>query len=291
MLLFSAEGRLGNQIFQYAFLKKIRKNNEKIIISGFEELLEVFDIDDIINLNKKNRWIRILLSKLIEPMLIFLSKREIISSISISYEKILDIYQRENTTYEIKKGFISNLIFINTAYFQSEDFFDSQIISSLKIKEKYYFESNLFLSKIQDVREKVVIHIRRGDYSTVYSVYGKSALLPIDFFKERIEWFQDNIKNPFFIFLSDDTEFIEKEFSYIKDKLISVNNDFGTDLAIMTQCSNAILSPSTFGWWGTYLMPKKGIVFTPKYWTGFNSKIECHKNSNLSFAIKIEVKL
>ena len=42
MKIFLADGRIGNQIFQYLFLKTIQDNNEKIIVSGFEELKEVF---------------------------------------------------------------------------------------------------------------------------------------------------------------------------------------------------------------------------------------------------------
>ena len=53
MKLFLADGRLGNQIFQYVFLKTNQKNDETIIVSGFEDLKEVFEINDIINLNKK----------------------------------------------------------------------------------------------------------------------------------------------------------------------------------------------------------------------------------------------
>ena len=52
MLIFLGDGRIGNQIFQYLFIKKIQDNNEKIIVSGFEELIEVFKINDFININK-----------------------------------------------------------------------------------------------------------------------------------------------------------------------------------------------------------------------------------------------
>ena len=54
MLIFLGDGRIGNQIFQYAFLKTIQDNKEKIIVSGFEELKEVFEINDFINFNNNN---------------------------------------------------------------------------------------------------------------------------------------------------------------------------------------------------------------------------------------------
>jgi hypothetical protein len=57
----------------------------------------------------------------------------------------------------------------------------------------------------------------------------------------------------------------------------------------MTLCNSAILSPSSFGWWGSYLMKDRDIVFAPKYWLGFESKVEYHKNSIASFMEEMEI--
>ena len=78
MLIFLGDGRIGNQIFQYLFIKKIQDNNEKIIVSGFEELIEVFKINDFININKNNRWIRALFFRICKPILNFLSNKKIV---------------------------------------------------------------------------------------------------------------------------------------------------------------------------------------------------------------------
>ena len=72
MKIFLADGRIGNQIFQYLFLKTIQDNNEKIIVSGFEELREVFQLNDFININKNNRGMRALLFRICKPILNYL---------------------------------------------------------------------------------------------------------------------------------------------------------------------------------------------------------------------------
>ena len=90
MLIFLGDGRIGNQIFQYVYLKTIQDNNEKIIVSGFEELKEVFEINDFINFNKNNRWFRYFLFRICRPILYFLSDIRVISSITINYETILN---------------------------------------------------------------------------------------------------------------------------------------------------------------------------------------------------------
>lgn len=288
MIIFLADGRLGNQIFQYVFLKTIQKNKEKIIVSGFEDLREVFEIDDVVNLNKKNRWFRGVLFKICKPMLYFLSNKKVISNISVNHEKVLDNYRRESTTYTKQKGLFSYITFVKLGYFQSEDFFDKDLARHLYIKNKYLEEANKFSQNIPQNTHKVFVHIRRGDYCK-HTVYGNGTLLPMYYFKEQIEWFLKNTEAPFFIFLSDEPEFIGVEFEYLENKIISSNNHFGTDLAIMTQCKSAILSPSSFSWWGSYFMKDRNTIFTPKYWLGFNSGIEHPKKSIPSYSTEIEI--
>lgn len=288
MIIFLADGRLGNQIFQYVFLNTVKKNNETLIVSGLEDLDEVFEIDNTVLLNKKNRLIRNFLYRIVKPILIFLADKTIISSISINHEEVLNNFRREDTTYIKSIGFLKFITFVKLGFFQSEAFFNEEIANSLKIKDKFLLEAEAFLMPLHQDTHKVFIHIRRGDYRD-YAVYGKSTLLPIDYYKEKIDWFLKNKENPFFIFLSDEPEFIEKEFSYIQEKLISSDNHYGTDLAIMTKCKSAILSPSSFGWWGSYLMKKRDVVFVPKYWLGFNSGIEYQSSPYASFFNKIDI--
>lgn len=98
-----------------------------------------------------------------------------------------------------------------------------------------------------------------------------------------------NRNNSFFVFLSDTPNFIEKEFNYIENKIISCKNEHGTDMVIMTKCNSAVLSPSSFGWWGAYLMKNRDTVFAPQYWLGFNSGIEFQDNCVGEFMQKVTV--
>lgn len=288
MKLFIAEGRLGNQIFQYAFLKTIRRKNETIIVSGFEDLKEVFKANDYFNLNKKNKWIKKFLSIIVKPILNFLSSKKIISSIQVNYEKILDKYERETTTYTIEKGIFNFVTFVKLGFFQSELFFDKKILKCLSIKDNYIDNAETFLKIIPKNSYKIFIHIRRSDYKNFF-VYGKNTLLPISYYKKQINYFIKKQINCFFIFLSDNPDFVKKEFNDIDNKLISYNAHFGTDLAIMTKCQSAILSPSSFGWWGAYLMAERDIVFAPNNWLGFMSKLEYQSSCVAKFMNRIEI--
>jgi len=288
LVIFLADGGLGNQIFQYVFIRTIAKNDEKIIVSGFEDLLDVFNIHDIVNFNKDNRWIRAFVYRVCKPILIFLSRKKIISSIEVNHEEVLDCYTRESATYKLTLGLVKNITFLKLGFFQSKKFFDEAIADQLELKKKYLDNADELLKGIPKKCYRVIVHIRRGDYEN-YTVYGQSTLLPLSYFKKQVEWFSRNKKNCFFIFLSDRPEFIEEEFGYVEKKFISGNNHFGTDFAIMTQCKSAILSPSSFGWWGSYMMKERDIIFAPKYWLGFSSKIEYHEQGVPDYSKAIEV--
>jgi hypothetical protein len=290
LIIFLASGRLGNQIFQYVFLKTIQKNNEKIVIVGFDDLLKIFDLNDdiLINIPKNNIWIRRITYKCIKPILCKFSILKIINSINVKHEKILNNYRRETTEYKNSFGFFKKVSFVKTGYFQSEMFFNKEITSNLQVKKDYLDKAKEFLNPIEN-KYNIFVHIRRGDYKD-YKVYGKNTILPMNYFHNQINWFLDNRENCYFIFLSDEPDFIEKEFDYLNNKIVS-ENSYEVDFAIMTLCNGAILSPSSFGWWGSYLMEDRDIIFAPKYWLGFESKIEFGTNKlncpNFAKEIKI----
>ena len=288
MIIFFGGGGLGNQIFQYVFVKANHKKEEQIVTLGFEDLLDIFNINDVINFNKKNKWIREIFLRFITPFFIFLSDKKIISSIKVNKEKVLEQFSREVGTYNKSTGLIKNITYIYPGYFQSEAFFEKKDTESLILKNSYLKKGQEFLKKVPEGKHQVFLHIRQGDYKK-YRVIGKSPLLPLSYFKERIKWFQENQPDVFFVFLSDEPDFIKDEFSFVENKLISENTDMGIDLAVMTLCNSAILSPSSFGWWGSYLMKNRKTVFAPKYWLGFNSKIEYHLNGTPTYSIEVDI--
>jgi len=53
MIFFISDGRLGNQLFQYAFLKTVAKKKERIIVLNMNKLLKVMEVhnEKFINMN------------------------------------------------------------------------------------------------------------------------------------------------------------------------------------------------------------------------------------------------
>lgn len=286
MIFFIAGGRLGNQLFQYSFIQTLRKSNEKVIVAGFDELLRYFEIKDIVNLSLRKRYIKSIFYRLIMPISNFIASKKIVNFIYVNKEKI-DSFEREDNTYSEERGFFSSIRFIKLGYFQSESLFDPKV-AEFQIKKRFILEAELFLKDIPANSYKIFVHIRRGDYKD-FTIFGKSTMLPLNYYKKCILYFQEKYLSPFFIILSDEPNEAEKEFSYLHNKIISLSNNPGVDFAIITKCNSGVLSTSTFGWWAAYLIKEKNEILAPQYWLGFSYKVEFPKGGFPRYAVPIEI--
>lgn len=211
--------------------------------------------------------------------------------ISAKLRLISYVEQKRNKTSALpsfRKSYgLFPITFVETGFFQSEDFFDKNKID-LVIKEQYINEAKDFFAKLPENVTKVFVHVRRGDY--VYESYLgiKGIDLPENYFRKAIAEITKDVKNPFFIFLTDDSNYVKSCFKDIQNKVIS-NNSMGTDLAIMTLCEYGVVSNSSFSWWGAYLMKNRKKVIFPKYWYGWKVKIESHIGIQPEWAQILEV--
>jgi len=95
----------------------------------------------------------------------------------------------------------------------------------------------------------------------------------------KTAWYHLAIKNihneeNYYIFISDDINFVKAEFAYLSNKYISENEEI-TDLQFLTHADICILSNSTFSWWGAWLNNKaEKIIYAPKYFMGWRIKKE-----------------
>lgn len=269
MIVFFAEGRLGNQLFQYAFLNTLSKENEKIITINMDHFVNNFDIN---NRNFKHysfgKYSKFVIKKFIKSILLLCVKLKL-----ISYIKQDRTFTSALPTYKFEKGLFP-IRFVETGFFQSEKFFDKKKVD-FKIKNVYINEAKKFLANIPKEFTKVFVHVRRGDYISEKYLGIKGIDLPKSYYLKAIDIVSQNLKNPFFIFLSDDPGYVECCFKDISNKIIS-KNSMMVDFAIMTLCEAGICSNSSFSWWGSYLMQNRKLVIMPKYWYGWKQKIESH---------------
>ena len=286
MVFFFGDGRLGNQLFQYLFISSIGNKIHTIISYNFEDILELFDsIQNVINI--RNKYIRFLIRTFFLPILDFLVKTKLISSYKVNtYDETGFIVP--DVTFSKTKGLLP-IIYIYPCFAQSEIFFKQDAAKNLMIKKSYLEKAEEFLAAIPEKYTKIFVHIRRTDYID-FEVLGKGGVtLPLSYYRNNIQSYEKSIENPFFVFLTDDPDFVENYFENTPNKVISKNAMF-VDFAIITLCEYGIMSNSSFSWWAAYMMKVRKQVFAPEYWLGWKSKIEYHKGITPSFAEMVEVK-
>ncbi|MFP8967024.1 alpha-1,2-fucosyltransferase [Pokkaliibacter sp. CJK22405] len=276
MIIFFSEGRLGNQVFQYAFLRTQANKNEKIISIGMDDLNQTF-IKDRNHINFKRIKHSTKLYTLAKILITLLATTRLIRVTKAEREKILGSYTRETTRTKSRKGLINRINFVETGFFQSDYFFSEEVAAELAIKPEHLAAPSSFMQKIKS-EKKFFIHIRRGDYLT-HTVLGKSALLPLSYFYEAIKQVRERFPQSALIFFSDDYDFINQHFGHIENIYLSNLTSASEDFACMTLCNGAILSPSSFSWWAAYLMKSSpDNVYAPQHWLGFNSQIDYHSS-------------
>ena len=285
MIFFKAQGRLGNQIFQYAFLQSKKEKKEKIFSIGFDELLETFEITDVINISKKSKYLVYFINKIVLKFFMIVSISRVIMSYRVLKEKIIGF---EVESIKIKQqGFLKSIKFIYPGFFQSDKFFNCDL--KLKIKEEFLHAAKCMLSKISSCHKIYFVHLRYGDYID-FKVLGKSTILPIEYYHNLIRKCLNEDPNIYFIFLSDSPNEIVNEFDYLQNKHIFNSNGYKIDFSIMTLCDGAILSPSSFSWWGAFLMKDRKHIYAPENWLGFNSGIDFPSHPTPNFFFKQPIK-
>lgn len=127
--------------------------------------------------------------------------------------------------------------------------------------------------KMSDFLQKtnsVAIHARRGD------MLGENFwCYKYGYFKRAINYIRKHVENPIFVFFTNPGSIQwckENEdifgLNYDKDKVLFVDWNSGEnsyrDMQLMSYCKHAIITNSTFGWWGAYFIsnPNK-ITISP----------------------------
>lgn len=129
---------------------------------------------------------------------------------------------------------------------------------------------NTRIACLLDSTNSVFIHARRGDMLSANGWCYKYG-----YFKRAVKYIKKNVKDPLFVFFTNTgsidwcKEHTEDIFGLRNDdKVIYVDWNTGDqsfrDMQLMTHCKHGIITNSTFGWWGAYLIqnPEK-ITISP----------------------------
>lgn len=289
------QGRIGNQLFQYALARKIQTEKENAII--------VMDDSRILNCGWENSLINYNLPNVEYSHKNIVGVNKLFTSqffIRIIY-KIITRKSSYNNKYKIEKkfnkligkmgmficenGYMKPTINLNKpvyleGFFQSEKYF-------IDIKEdiKKMFDSSQFpiveqYTGINEIRERnsvcISVKVEHNVGSSLYSV------CDIEYWKRAINYITENVDNPLFFICSDNVEYVinnlidTSKFQYIvQDKEMPVH----ISLSVMAECKHFIIGNTTYGWWAQYLSNNKNkIVVAPSRWMAVDMPIDIYQD-------------
>lgn len=161
------------------------------------------------------------------------------------------------------------------------EFIDSELHEAFRFPE-WDTEKNKTMANMLDTANSVAIHARRGDMLGANGYCYKYG-----YFRRAVKYIKERVENPVFVFFCDPNsiEWCHENESifnldYKKDKVYFVdwnkgNNSF-RDMQLITHCKHAIITNSSFGWWGAYLIsnPNK-ITISPIEEIALNTTYHC----------------
>lgn len=265
MIILKIQGRLGNQMFQYAFAKSLQKrfySKEEIIInyskSKYSNLCHFCNKNEFnIKTLKSTYKLHLNLIQLIIFYSYTLIRMILRKEMDIKAQPFLNkfgiYYLQDPGVCDFKKSkFKNKLVF---GYFASEIFFDN-----VKEEIKKEFQLNIPLSRenkefFEEINSSnsVAISIRRGDY-TNSEISNYYLVCTKEYYLKAIELAKKEIKNCRFVVFSDDIEWVKNNIAFPKNTLYeNKDNQVCETLLLMKSCKHFIISNSTFHWWAQYL--------------------------------------
>ena len=265
MIFFFNKGRLGNQLFHFAFLMGIRNAGEAMCVIGMHELFELLDTRECLCWHCDRYPFRMLFGKLLAT----LARLRIIPTIGLLKTAAPSRHLPPVIT---RKGVFSAIRFVRADYFQSEQYLPINYKEQLTVRAEHVAKARACLAQFPAECKLVFVHVRRGDYLTEKYAGIQGLALPPEYYHQAIALVRSRLENPCFIVLSDDIPYCQQLFAAYSDFHYSKNPP-AVDFAIMTLCYAGIISNSSYSWWGSKLAPDIRLILSPRYWFGWRSKI------------------
>lgn len=268
-------GGLGNQMFIYAMARAMslrngvnmafnlkrgfemdREYNRKLELSHFNVMLptaclSTFDFAGGRSVKKISKIIK---RNILLPNYLYIEEQRF-QDVDILYH-----FQKEMTSMGYKNVYLDG-------YWQSPLYFDdySDVIrDDFRIVSKIPadVEDELSYLKRQD-RPLVMVGVRRYQEVKHASIL-KDHACDTFFYNKAIHIIKEKVSNPLFVIFSQDQEWVRHNFPQGNDYYY-VSKKSGalsavSDMYLMTHCDYAIISNSTYYWWGAWLSESKMVI-------------------------------
>lgn len=263
-LFWLAQGRLGNQVFQYQAIKV--NMGDARVISAHYEFFDVFENDGGILILRCPAFFRRLFNRAYEKALRLLVALNLFGVIE-PFSDVICGEIAEKKEIRRQYGFLKNC-FVFKGFYQNHN--SGQSLPVIKSGQLPVFNS---IVNEKCSGPKVAVHVRLGDYKR-WRLFGElgSACLPRSFYKDAIAKMEQSLVEPIYLIFSDDPNEAEQTLSNVFpcDRSLFIKGTSSHDEFLMIlNCDHAIISASTFAWWAAALIKNTNRkVVAPNYWLG-----------------------
>ena len=277
MILYLAPGgRLGNQLFQAAFIERIRKPRERVFCTKMSEALRFArGLRGYVNTDS------FLFIKAMEYLVEPLIKRFLVDT------GLVSSYIETDTAQVVERRGLLPVTYLK-GYFQQCDVLVPGAPLGFRLPLGRFGAARRVL-EAADGRTPIFVHVRRGDYLGYSEAYPMNPLLPAAYYHDALATVLRSVPEPHVFFLGDDPVWCAHEFPDLKHATISRGSE-AEDLALMALCAGGVISNSSFAWWGAYLCGKTAPVVAPRYWLGWRSKLWSPGRIRSNFITYIDVR-
>jgi len=267
MIITQLCGGLGNQMFQYAFGKRLSIHHKT------ELLLDL----SWYKLNKTDTQRNYSLDAFNLPQH-FASPEQIKTIIGSGNSKLFTIFNLHSRRAFIKQQGVAYSEKYTQApkecylqgYWQSEKFFEAvkdSVALSFSLNDNILSKiDQKFLNNIHN-SNSISIHIRRGDYINNALTHKTHGVCDTGYYLKALEYISKKMKDCHAFVFSDDISWVKQNLKLPLPATYSKSYTDYEEMYFMSQCKHHIIANSTFSWWGAWLneSPEK-IVIAPEKW-------------------------
>jgi hypothetical protein len=155
-------------------------------------------------------------------------------------------------------------------FFQSELFFKDAAADVRRMFRPRPEHERAFKDRYEDLLREpyVCCHVRRTDYLD----WRGGVALPVSYYRAGLERLALDPGRTIVV-VGDDLDWLRDELG--DERFRFERNEEIVDLLLLANAQELVLSNSSFAWWGAWLNERASRVVAPQYWVGFNERREC----------------
>ena len=294
MIYLDVAGRCGNQMFQYAFARKLSLlNTDEITIDFY--LMDVYAEkknnptfrDELCNFLASDHYTKIVDGS--NKVYQYGSKKQVF--VFKVYTKIKLFFQKICKD----KRIANQLLYRVMSHYGIYWYLAPKKLTKCKEQNKFvfgYFEDPVYFDDIREVlikdftpvlsvadeNRQLLSRIQNSNSVCVsfrqWNTLGGNADTAIrevcdkEYYEKALLYYQERISDPLFVIFSNNIEWVKANFDLPENCIFESGNDpIYEKVRLMSSCKHYILSNSTFAWWVQYLgLDKNKIVVSPGKW-------------------------